>query len=113
MDLDVRESGSLCILKLKGRFVSGQPVNDLKSAFMNALSTGHIFLIFDLEEMPFVDSSGIGALVDALRTSTKAGGSVKLVKPAPFIARTLKMVGLLDLFEVFDEVDQAVAACPA
>lgn len=80
---------------------------------MNSLSTGHVCLILDLEEAPFVDSSGIGVLVDALRTCTKAGGTVKLVRLAPFVAKTLKMVGVLDLFGVFENVEDAVAACPA
>ena len=113
MDLDIRENGSVCTLKLKGRLVAGEPVNQLKTAFTNALSTGHAFLIFDLEETPFVDSTGIGALVDALRASAKVGGNVKLVNPAHYVRKTLKMVCVLDLFEIYDTTDDAVAASPA
>ncbi|MGC2636720.1 MAG: STAS domain-containing protein [Acidobacteriaceae bacterium] len=113
MDLDVIESGDLCTVKLKGRLVSGEPVNQFSDAFMNALSSGHTALIVDLEAAPFIDSSGIGAVVNALRVFSKAGGSVKLVKPANMVARTFKMVGVLDLFQVFDSVEEAAAACAA
>jgi anti-sigma B factor antagonist len=111
VDLDIKENGNVCTLKLKGKLVSGEPVSQFEGAFLNALSSGHVFLILDLEDVPFVDSSGIGSIVNALRTSSKVGGGVKLVKPANFVHKTLKMVGVLDLFEVFDSEKDAAATC--
>ncbi len=111
MDLDVRQTGNVCTLKLKGRLISGEPVNQFENAFQSALADGFIFLIFDLEAVPFVDSSGIGSVVNALRLSTKLGGNVKLVNPTPFITKTFKMVGILSLFSVFDSEAAAVEAC--
>ena len=98
VELDITESGSVCTLKVKGKLVCGEPVNRFQDAFMSALSSGHIFLIFDLEAVPLIDSSGIGSVV-------------KLVKPATFVSKMLKMVGVLDLFEVFDSEADAAAAC--
>lgn len=113
MDLDIKQSGNICTLKLKGRFVSGEPVSQFESAFQSALASGHIFLVLDLEAMPYMDSSGIGSIVNALRMSTKLGGSAKLVKPSSFVSKTFKMCGLLGLFGVFDTEAEAVAACGA
>jgi len=111
VDLDIKESGIVCTLKVKGRLVTGEPVSQFEAAFLNALSSGHILLIFDLEAVPFLDSSGMGSLVKALRSSTKLGGNVKLVKPANFVSKTLKMVGVLDLFQVYESLEDAEAAC--
>lgn len=110
MDLDIKQNGSVCILKLKGRLVSGEGVSQFEEAFQSALASGYVFLVLDLEAMPFVDSSGIGSLVNALRLFTKAGGNVKLVNPASFVAKTLKMVGILGLFSVYESEGDAVAA---
>ena len=111
MDLDIRESGNICTIKLKGRLVSGEPVSKFDNAFQSALSTGHIYLILDLEALPYIDSSGIGAIVNALRTATKLGGTVKLVNPTSFLSKTFKMVGILGLFGVHVSEAEAVAAC--
>ena len=111
VDLDIRQSGAVCVLKLKGRLVSGEAVSRFENAFQQALAGGHIFLVLDLEELPFVDSSGIGSVVNALRQANKLGGTVKLVNPAPFVAKTFKMVGILTLFGIYDTEDKAVAAC--
>jgi anti-anti-sigma factor len=111
VDLDIRESGNICTLKLKGRFVSGEPVAQFENAFQSALASGHIFLILDLEGAPFMDSSGIGSVVNALRLSSKLGGSAKLVKPSNFVAKTFKMCGILGLFSVYETEAEAVASC--
>lgn len=111
MDLDIRESGNICTLKLKGRFVSGEPVNQFEAAFQSALASGHIFLIVDLEAVPYIDSSGIGSVVNSLRVSTKLGGNAKLVKPSSFVEKTFKMVGILGLFGVYESEADALAAC--
>jgi anti-anti-sigma factor len=111
VDLDIKESGAVCVLKLKGRLVSGEPVSQFENAFQRALAEGHIFLVLDLEALPYIDSSGIGSLVNALRQANRIGGTVKLVKPASFVAKTLKMVGILPLFTVYDSEGDAVAAC--
>ena len=111
MDLDIKQSGNICALKLKGRLVSGEPVNQFEAEFQSALASGHIFLILDLEAVPFMDSSGIGSVVNSLRMSTKLGGKTILVKPSSFVSKTLKMVGLTQLFGVFETEADAMNAC--
>lgn len=113
MDLDIRESGAVCILKLKGRLVGGDAVAQFENAFQQTLSSGHLFLVLDLEDLPYIDSSGIGSIVNALRQANKAGGTVKLVNPSSFVSKTFKMVGILSLFGVYGSAEDAVAACSA
>ena len=60
--------------------------------------------------MPVLDSSGIGAIVNALRLAKKMGGDVKLVNPSSFAEKTFKMVGILNLFTVYATEGGAVAA---
>jgi anti-sigma B factor antagonist len=113
VDLDIRQTGNICYLKPKGPLKYGEGVKQLDEAVEAALSTGHINILLDLSAMPYIDSSGIGAIVDALRQAKKAGGDTKLVSPSPFAAKTFKMVGILTLFKVYDTEAAAVEACAA
>ncbi len=110
MDLDVRQSGNICTLKVKGPLKSGPPVDELKQTIQSALASGHVNIVLNLEAMPVLDSSGIGAIVNALRLAKKAGGDVKLVNPSSFAEKTFKMVGILNLFTVYDTEGSAVTA---
>ena len=71
MELDIRQSGNICCLKLKGPLKYGEGVKQLDEAVEGALTSGHIQLLLDLSAMPYIDSSGIGAIVDALRQAKK------------------------------------------
>jgi len=57
-----------------------------------------------------IDSSGIGLLVRYLTTAKQQGGDLKLLNPTKFALQTLKMIGLLNLFEVYQEQEKALAA---
>jgi anti-sigma B factor antagonist len=111
VDLDIKESGAVCVLKLKGRLVGGDAVAQFESAFQQSLAGGHLILVLDLEALPYIDSSGIGSVVNALRQANKIGGTVKLVNPSPFVAKTFKMVGILSLFGLYESEAEALASC--
>lgn len=110
MDLDRRETGSTCCLKLKGKLRFGEEVDTFNAAVESALATGHIHLVVDLSTMPVIDSCGIGAVVQALQQAKKLGGDLKLVDPSPFALKTFKMTGILPLFPVFPTEAEALAA---
>jgi len=110
VDLDIRETGAVCVLKVKGRLTGGDAVSHFENAFQRSLVSGHVCLVLDLEAVTFIDSSGIGSIVNALRQSNKAGGTVKLVNPSIFVTKTLKMVGILPLFSVHASQQEAIDA---
>jgi len=57
-----------------------------------------------------IDSSAIGLLVRYLTFAKQRGGSLKLLNPSKFVVQTLKLVRVLNLFEVFEDVQLAVAS---
>ncbi len=111
MALDVLQSGSTCTIRVKGPLKMGPPLDAFEEAVRTALASNHPFLILNLEAMPIIDSSGIGAVVNALQQSKKSGGDTKLVNPSPFAVKVLKMVHLLSLFSVYETEPDALAAC--
>jgi anti-anti-sigma regulatory factor len=69
VDLDIKQTGNICTLKVKGPFKSGPSVDEFNKAIQSALSSGHIYIVLNLEAMPVLDSSAIGAIVHALHIS--------------------------------------------
>jgi hypothetical protein len=49
-----------------------------------------------------------GLVVRFLASTKQRGGNVKLVQPSKFAVQTLRLVGVLNLFEVFDDDAAAV-----
>jgi anti-sigma B factor antagonist len=86
----------------------GEPVDELNRTIRDALAEGESRFVINLAEVPMIDSSGIGLLVRSLASAKQHGGSLKLVQPSNFAVKTLRMVGVLGLFEVFENEDQAL-----
>jgi anti-anti-sigma factor len=109
VDLDVLQSGKTCTIRIKGPLKGPESLDQFDAVVRSALESDHHFL--NLEAMPIIDSSGIGAIVNALVQAKKLGGDAKLVNPSPFALKTFKMVQILNLFGVFDTEAEAIAAC--
>lgn len=98
------------VVRLRGRLTLGQAVDSFRDAIEQSISAGDTRILINLSEVPLVDSSGIGVLVRSQTAAKQQGGSIKLVQPTAYTQKTLKMVGLLDLFEVYDSEEDAVAS---
>ena len=67
-------------------------------------------LLINLENVPMIDSSGIGSLVKSFTHTKNKGGKLKLLKPTRLARQLLSITGLLSVFETFDDEETAVAA---
>jgi anti-sigma B factor antagonist len=110
VEIEIRNRGEVKLIKLAGRLTLGDSVDRLRATFDDLAGTGAYQYVVDLADVSMLDSSGIGLLVLYLTNAKKQGGSLKLLNPSAFAIKTLKMIGLLKLFDVFEDQDTAVAS---
>jgi anti-sigma B factor antagonist len=108
VEINVRRRSQVQIIQLKGSLRLGDGVEVFKQAIEEAIGAGDTRLVVNLTEVPMIDSSGIGVLVKSMASAKQRGGAVKLVNPSKFASQTLRLVGVLNLFEVFDDENKAV-----
>ena len=108
MDINVVKRGGVQLIRLRGPLRMGEAVDTLRQTLEEALSAGDTRLVLNLAEVPMFDSSGIGLVVRFLASTKQRGGNVKLVQPSKFAVQTLRLVGVLNLFQVFDDDAAAV-----
>ena len=108
MDIDVRRRSHVEVIKLRGQLRMGEAVDAFRTAIDEAVAAGSYKLVVNLAEVPTIDSSGIGLLVKAMASAKQRGGTLKLVNPSKFAIQVLRLVGVLNLFEVFDDENSAV-----
>ena len=110
MDINVRKRSEVQVIQLRGALRLGSAVDELRQVVEEAVGNGDTRIVVNLAEVPMIDSSGIGLLVRFLASTKQRGGSIKLVQPSKFTVQTLRLVGVLNLFEIFDDDDQAVSS---
>lgn len=110
MEIEVRTQGQVKVIKLRGKLNNGPPLDRLNATFTDLVAAGDSRFVLDLVEMPMIDSSGIGLLVRYYTTAKQNGGALKLLNPSKFTIQTLKLVRMLNLFEIFEDPQLAVAS---
>ena len=69
---------------------------------------GHVLV--DLTEVTFIDSTGMGVLIGALKRFRSAGGCLELVVRDARVLRVLRIAGLSRTFTIHATVGEALAA---
>jgi len=78
---------------------------------LTELALGVVPIVVDLSELDFIDSAGLGTLVNAhKRVRLLQGALVAVCPPQSRASDLMRVTGLNRVFRVFDTVEQAVAA---
>lgn len=101
---DVRETYQ--IFRLIGRLDAfSEPT--FRKVLGQFIESGPSNIILDLSAIDFVDSSGLGALVQLVKKANTEGGSVQLVSN-PRVTQTVKLVRLEKFLSLQPSVDAAI-----
>jgi hypothetical protein len=67
-------------------------------------------VVLQLEEVSFVDSAGLGALVRLFGVLRANGGELKLCQLSPFLLQVLQVTNLLRIFPIYASETEAIKA---
>jgi anti-sigma B factor antagonist len=110
VDIDIRTLADLKLLKIRGRITLGVGVDRLRDTLEDLLVAGSNQWVLDIADVGMIDSSGIGLLVRYLTAAKQQGGALKLLNPTKFAMQSLKMIGVLNLFEVYEDQEAALSS---
>lgn len=107
MDLKTRKEGKVRIIELEGRLDVHLSM-EVESTVNEIIDNGELYLVFDLKEVKYLSSSGLRIFIAALRKLNKLGGKLKLANMNESVKRIFKVVELIDLFEIYPSVEEAI-----
>lgn len=107
--LESRPVGEVLVVHCRGRIVAGNEVLRLHADVGDSFAK-YGDVVLQLDQVEFIDSSGLGALMRLLQAARSKGGDLKLSRVPANIRKTLEMTHLLSQFEVYDSVEEAITA---
>lgn len=104
-----RPSGDRTVVHVTGEIdVYTAPV--LREELAKLVDGGHNNLVVDLTGVPFMDSTGLGVLVGALKKVKTHGGDLALVIDQEKVLKVFRITALTQVFPIFETVDAALEA---
>ncbi len=109
MEIQVRTAGNATILDLNGPFTMAD-TQKFRTEVRQLFELGTKNLAINMSSVPFLDSSGIGAMVGALSAAKAAGARLKIFSPSKPVLQVLKMVRLDTIFDLKDDEASVLAS---
>jgi anti-sigma B factor antagonist len=108
LQIGIRKKDDVVILDLVGRlWVQELP---LKEKVRSLLEEGCRFLVLNLANLAYIDSSGLGQLVSIWTSVRSRNGNINLLCPTEKVRRLLRTTALYIVFDVFEDEERAIMA---
>jgi anti-anti-sigma factor len=96
------------LLELNGHLVFDEGDRVLRDRIHALVDAGSRRFLLDLHDVTYVDSGGVGALVEMYLHVTRLGGRLALLRPGPCAQRVLDITHLRTAIDVFDDEESAL-----
>ena len=108
MKIEKRKNGEVTIFDLKGKILIGEGIDELREAINDSIKANEKNLLLNFDQVPYLDSTGLGEVVRSYTTLKKEGGMVKIVNLTQKVRDLLSVTKLITVFETFEDEDKAV-----
>lgn len=115
MQIDVANDNGTTIIRPIGDRLDIEVAAQFRATLLSLIEQGNRRLVIDLHNINFIDSSGLGALVSALKTlkRTDGAGDVRLSRVQPPVSALLEIIRLNRVFTTYPSVEDAVRSFAA
>ena len=111
MQLEQRIVGQVAVVKVTGDITLNKGGDVLlKDKVQSLIQQGQKNILLDLSGVSYVDSAGLGELVQAYATTKNRGGALKLLSVTKRLKDLLVVTKLLTVFDTFDTEADALAS---
>jgi anti-sigma B factor antagonist len=110
MKLKSEKHGNIVVIELKGKIMGGPDAAVFRDELKNHLDAGVKRVIVDLGKVDWMNSSGLGILIGGLTTVKNSDGEMKLARVTEKIKSLLMITKLVQVFDSYDSVEDAIAS---
>src|SRR6201998_3289347 len=110
MKVATRQVDGVTILDLSGRIALGEGSVTLRDAVHDVIAKGSKHILLNLENISYIDSSGIGELVSAFTSVKNSGGELKLLNLTKKVHDLLQTTKLYTVCDIWDSEASAVSS---
>ena len=109
LSLSTRTEGEHTVVEVAGE-IDVYTAPKLREAFIDLVPQGSYQLVIDMEQVEFLDSTGLGVLVGGMKRVRAHDGTLRLVCAQERILKIFRVTGLTKVFPIHDSLAGALAA---
>ena len=104
--MDIRQENKTLYIQMKGE-IDHHSVQGLREKIDHTFDpTDCRQIVFDFENVTFMDSSGIGMIIGRYKNAKKRGGTVSIVGMNPEVGRIFQISGLAKIIDSYATLEE-------
>jgi anti-sigma B factor antagonist len=111
LDVESREEAGRTVVAVTGE-IDVYTAPSLRERLNELIADGHRDLVVDLTAVEFLDSTGLGVLVGALKRTRAQHGTLGLVCDQERILKVFRITGLTKVFGIHPSLSDALGQAP-
>jgi anti-sigma B factor antagonist len=108
MEMAVETIDGVTVVELHGEYLDASIAEEFKRDIAPVLEEANSKVVFDMSQLQFVDSAGIGAILSCRRRLSAAGGDLKLCAVSKPVRGAFEITRMHRLFDIFDTQEEAI-----
>ncbi len=109
MELVCKTTGRALVATLRGELDHHNAATIRQELEARFSSAGMPNLIFDLSELRFMDSAGLGIIIGRYKTVSALGGKTCIAAPTEQADRLLRLAGIHKIIPIYETLSDAAA----
>ena len=110
MKFSSRQEGDVAVFDLKGGLEGGPDTYAIKDVVTEMLENNHRKFLLNLDNVDFINSTGIGIIAGVFSSISNSGGQMKICNANEKVCRVMMITKLLEVFESYGREEEALQA---
>jgi anti-sigma B factor antagonist len=111
--IELAFSDDITLVRLSGKFLAGSDGPFLRQKVVDLIDAGSRKFVLNFEDVPYIDSTGLGFLAGSQKAAQAAGASIVLASVNQHVMKVLDSVQLTQFFAMASDESAAIAKLKA
>ncbi len=107
MNLNLEKINGVSVLFVQEERIDAHNSSELKEALLHMIEQGDVTIIVQLEQVRFIDSSGLGALLSGYKNAAAKSGKLALACCRQQVLSMFELTRLNRVFEIYADLNEA------
>jgi anti-sigma B factor antagonist len=103
-----RAGDNILILTLEGKLRLGEDNVEFHNTIRQLIEKGEKYILLNLGDVSYIDSTGLGELVSSYVAVTRVGGQIKLLNLTKRVHELMTVTKLATVFDIYENEADAV-----
>src|SRR5438093_5457738 len=107
LELESTQRNGVAVLTLRGE-IDVYTAPRMRQAIVDLVDAGSLTVVIDMDKVDFLDSTGLGVLVEGLKRVRTRGGNLSIVITQDKILKIFDITGLNKAFPIYGSLEEAL-----